>query len=497
VSYFIGIDTSTTATKALLMDGAGVAVGVGRADYGYETPRPLWSEQDPDLWWQGTITAIRSVLADAGVDAREVAAIGLTGQMHGLTLLDSRGGVLRPAILWNDQRTGAECDQIRDTVGRQRLIAITGNDALTGFTAPKLLWVRDHEPEVYTEIAHVLLPKDYVRLKLTEEYATDRAGGSGTLLFDLAGRDWSQEILADLEIPSEWLPETHEGPAVTGVVSRTAAAEIGLVAGTPVVAGGGDQAANGVGVGAVTEGIAAVSLGTSGVVFSATASPIIESEARLHSFCHAVPGTWHLMGVMLSAAGSLRWFRDAIAPELSFEEIGGAAEEIPAGSDGLIFLPYLTGERTPYPDPDARGAFIGLTVRHDLRHMARAVLEGVAFGLRDSLELIGQQVAVDEVRIAGGGASSVVWRQIVADVFGTEVRDGGTTESAAHGAALLAAVGAGWFETVPEACLTAVDLGDTTTVGTASDRYAQVYPIYRNLYPSLRESFGRLSELDS
>ena len=497
MSYFIGIDTSTTATKALLMDGAGVAVGVGRADYGYETPRPLWSEQDPDLWWQGTITAIRSVLTEAGVNGREVAAIGLTGQMHGLTLLDSRGGVLRPAILWNDQRTGAECDQIRDTVGRQRLIEITGNDALTGFTAPKLLWVRNHEPEVYTEIAHVLLPKDYVRLKLTGEYATDRAGGSGTLLFDLAGRDWSQEILADLEIPSEWLPETHEGPAVTGVVSTTAAVETGLAAGTPVVAGAGDQAANGVGVGAVTEGIAAVSLGTSGVVFSATSSPIIEPEARLHSFCHAVPGTWHLMGVMLSAAGSLRWFRDAIAPELTFEEIGRAAGEIPAGSDGLIFLPYLTGERTPHPDPGARGAFVGLTVRHDLRHMARAVLEGVAFGLRDSLELIGQQVVVDQVRIAGGGASSAVWRQIVADVFGTDLRDVGTTESAAHGAALLAAVGVGRFETVPKACLTAVHLGETTTAGPASDRYTQMYPIYRSLYPSLQESFGRLSKLNA
>ncbi len=497
MSYFIGIDTSTTATKALLMDGSGVAVGVGRADYGYETPRPLWSEQDPDLWWQGTIAAIRSVLADAGVNGREVAAIGLTGQMHGLTLLDSRGGVLRPAILWNDQRTGAECDQIRDTVGRQRLIEITGNDALTGFTAPKLLWVRNHEPEVYTEIAHVLLPKDYVRLQLTGEYATDRAGGSGTLLFDLAGRDWSQEILADLQIPAEWLPETHEGPTVTGVVSTTAAAETGLVAGTPVVGGAGDQAANGVGVGAVTEGIAAVSLGTSGVVFSATSAPIIESEARLHSFCHAVPETWHLMGVMLSAAGSLRWFRDAVAPELSFEEIGRAAGEIPAGSDGLIFLPYLTGERTPYPDPEARGAFIGLTVRHDVRHMARAVLEGVAFGLRDSLELVDRQVVVDQVRIAGGGASSAVWRQIVADVFGRDLRDVGTTESAAYGAALLAAVGVGCFETVPEACSAAVHLGETTSTGAASDRYAQMYPIYRSLYPSLRESFRRLSAWDA
>ena len=497
MSYCIGIDTSTTATKALLLDGEGAVVGVGRSDYGYDTPRALWSEQDPQLWWQGTIAAIRSVLAANRVDGSDVVAVGLTGQMHGLTLLDDRGDSLRPAILWNDQRTGAECDQIRDAIGRQRLIEITGNDALTGFTAPKLLWVRNHEPAVYAAIAHVLLPKDYVRLQLTGRYATDRAGGSGTLLFDLAARDWSREIVADLGIPPEWLPETFEGPDVTGVVSRAAAAATGLAAGTPVVGGGGDQAANGVGVGAVSEGVVAVSLGTSGVVFSATGSPVVEPEGRLHSFCHAVPETWHLMGVMLSAAGSLRWFRDAVAPELSFEEIGRAAAEIDAGSEGLIFLPYLTGERTPHPDPSARGSFVGLTVRHDVRHMARAVLEGVAFGLRDSIELIGRQVPVDQVRISGGGASSAVWRGIVADVFDRDLHDVGTTESAAHGAALLAAVGAGWYGTVTEACAVSVDVGATTPAGPAAAEYSRLYPIYQQLYPALRESFSALSAFDA
>ena len=497
MSYCIGIDTSTTATKALLLDAEGAVVGVGRSDYGYDTPRPLWSEQDPHLWWQGTIAAIRSVLAANRVDGSDVVAVGLTGQMHGLTLLGDRGDSLRPAILWNDQRTGAECDQIRDTVGRQRLIEITGNDALTGFTAPKLLWVRNHEPAVYAAIAHVLLPKDYVRLQLTGRYATDRAGGSGTLLFDLAARDWSPEIVADLGIPPEWLPEAFEGPDVTGAVSRAAAAATGLVAGTPVVGGGGDQAANGVGVGAVSEGVVAVSLGTSGVVFSATGSPVVEPEGRLHSFCHAVPDTWHFMGVMLSAAGSLRWFRDAFAPELSFEEIGRAAAEIDAGSEGLIFLPYLTGERTPHPDPSARGSFVGLTVRHDVRHMARAVLEGVAFGLRDSIELIGRQVPVDQVRISGGGASSAVWRGIVADVFDRDLHDVGTTESAAHGAALLAAVGAGWFGTVSEACAASVDVGETTPAGPAAAEYSRLYPIYQQLYPALRESFSALSAFDA
>ena len=497
MSYCIGIDTSTTATKALLLDADGKVVGVGRSDYGFDTPQPLWSEQDPDLWWQGTIAAIRSVLAANRVDGSDVVAVGLTGQMHGLTLLDDRGESLRPAILWNDQRTGAECDQIRDAIGRQRLIEITGNDALTGFTAPKLLWVRNHEPAVYAAIAHVLLPKDYVRLQLTGRYATDRAGGSGTLLFDLAARDWSREIVADLGIPPEWLPETFEGPDVTGVVSRAAAAATGLAAGTPVVGGGGDQAANGVGVGAVSEGVVAVSLGTSGVVFSATGSPVVEPEGRLHSFCHAVPETWHLMGVMLSAAGSLRWFRDAVAPELSFEEIGRAAAEIDAGSEGLIFLPYLTGERTPHPDPSARGSFVGLTVRHDVRHMARAVLEGVAFGLRDSIELIGRQVPVDQVRISGGGASSAVWRGIVADVFDRDLHDVGTTESAAHGAALLAAVGAGWYGTVTEACAVSVDVGATTPAGPAAAEYSRLYPIYQQLYPALRESFSALSAFDA
>lgn len=497
MTYFIGIDSSTTATKALLMDGDGVVVGVGRADYEYETPHPLWSEQDPHLWWEGTIEAVRSVLADAGVRPAEIGAVGLTGQMHGLALLDARDEVLRPAILWNDQRTGAECDEIRARVGPQRLIDITGNDALTGFTAPKILWVRNHEPEIFSRVAHVLLPKDYVRLRLTEEYATDRAGGSGTLLFDLAARDWSQEMLDDLELPATWFPPTYEGPEITGIVTQAAAAATGLAAGTPVVGGAGDQAANGVGVGAVAEGIAALSLGTSGVVFSPTEAPVIDLEARVHSFCHALEGTWHLMGVMLSAAGSLRWFRDAVLPDMSFAAISAAAAEIPPGAEGLLFLPYLTGERTPHPDPLARGAFVGLTVRHDVRHMARAVLEGVAFGLRDSLELIAAQVRVDEVRISGGGAASTVWKGIVADVFGRDLHDVGTTESAAHGAALLAAVGGGGFTTVSDACAAAVEIGTTTEVGEGTNRYERLYPLYRDLYPALHDVSVGLAGFDA
>ena len=497
MSYFIGIDSSTTATKALLMDEQGAVVAIGRSEYDFETPRPLWSEQSPDLWWDATVVAITEAIATAGIDGADVAGIGLTGQMHGLVLLDDEGTVLRPSILWNDQRTQAECDEIRDRVGPEHLIAVTGNDALTGFTAPKILWVRNNEPEVFSQVAHVLLPKDYVRFRLTGEYAIDRAGGSGTILFDLADRTWSEEVAAALDIPTEWLPPTFEGPDVTGVVTEAAAALTGLRTGTPVMAGGGDQAANGVGVGAVTPGVVAMSVGTSGVVFAAADHPIIEPAGRLHAFCHAVPDMWHLMGVMLSAAGSYKWFKDTFAPDLSYDDLNDAAAAAPAGSEGLVFLPYLTGERTPHPDPLARGAFVGLTVRHGLGHMARAVMEGVAFGLRDSVELMAAEMELGEVRVSGGGASSDLWLRIIADVIGLPVRVVGTAESAAHGAAILAATGAGVFGSVAEACDVAVELGEITEPGADTATYDALYPVYRGLYPALRESFHQLSTFDS
>ena len=496
MSYFLGLDVSTTATKALLIDGEGVVVAIGRAEYGYETPRPLWSEQDPELWWQGTVAAIAEALAKAGVEGSDVAGVGLTGQMHGLVLLDAQRRVLRPSILWNDQRTSAECDEIRSLVGRERLIEITGNDTLTGFTAPKILWVRNHEPDVFAATAHVLLPKDYVRFRLSGEIDTDRAGASGTQLFDLVERDWSAEIVGVLGIPQEWLPPTGEGPEVQTVVSQDAAAATGLAVGAPIVAGAGDQAANAVGVGAVTEGIVAMSVGTSGVVFASSSRPVVEPEARLHAFCHAVPDTWHLMGVMLSAAGSYRWFRDALAPELSFGSLDAAAAETPPGANGLVFLPYLTGERTPHPDPTARGAFVGLTVRHRLGHMARAVMEGVAYGLRDSVELMESMVAIDDVRVSGGGVAGAVWRQILADVLNREIRVVGTTESAAHGAAILAAVGAGAWPSVAVAAEAAVEIGPATAPGAGAAAYDERYGVYRDLYPALAEPFGRLSHFD-
>jgi xylulokinase len=493
MAYVIGIDASTTATKAVLIDEVGTVRGVGVFDYEYEVPRPLWSEQSPELWWDGTIASIRSVLATTGVAGTEVAAIGVTGQMHGLVLLDAAGQVLRPAILWNDQRTGAECEVIREAVGAQRLIEITGNDALTGFTAPKLVWVRDHEPDVWARVAHVLLPKDYVRLRLTGGYALDKADGAGTILFDLAARDWSPEVLAALQIDPAWMPPTFEGPDVTGAVTASAAALTGLRAGTPVVAGGGDQAANAVGVGVLDPGTMALSLGTSGVLFAATDRAIHEPRGIVHAFCHAVPDRWHLMSVMLSAGGSLRWFRDAVAPGEDFERLVAQAADVSPGSDGLLFLPYLTGERSPHPDPHARGAFVGLTVSHDRRHLTRAVLEGVAFGLRDGLDLMTAAgvPAPTQIRASGGGVVSPLWRQILADVLDAEIATVDAAEGTAFGAGLLAAVGAGWFPSVWAAAAATVKVRPAAAPGPGVERYGQAHSRYRELYPALAPTFDR------
>ncbi|MFH1475313.1 MAG: xylulokinase [Chloroflexota bacterium] len=495
MGHVLGIDASTTAVKAIVIDESGAVRGVGTSEYEFSVPRPLWSEQDPRLWWDGTVAAIRSVLAETGVPGEDVVAVGLTGQMHGAVLLDRADEVLRPAILWNDQRTGAECDLIREAVGPERLVAITGNDALTGFTAPKLVWVCDHEPDVWRRVSHVLLPKDYVRLRLTGDHAMDKADGSGTMLFDLAARDWSGEILAALGIEPVWMPPTYEGPEVTGTLTIDAAAATGLRVGTPVVAGGGDQAANAVGVGAVEPGVVALSLGTSGVVFATTDRPLFEARGRVHAFCHAVPGRWHMMSVMLSAAGSLRWFRDTVAAGTAYDDLVARAAEVPAGSDGLLFLPYLTGERSPHPDPLARGAFVGLTLTHDRRHMTRAVLEGVAFGLRDGLDLmvVAGMPAPSVIRASGGGTSSPLWRQILADVLGAEIATVDTAEGAAYGAGLLAAVGAGWFPTVEAAATELVTATPAATPGPDAPRYAEAHATYRGLYPALAASFRALS----
>lgn len=486
--HVIGIDTSTTATKAVVIDREGTVVSEGADSYDYDVPRSGWSEQDPTLWWTATTRAVRAALAAGDIDPRTVVGVGVTGQMHGLVLLDAERRVLRPAILWNDQRTAEQCDAIRDRVGADRLVEVTGNDAMTGFTAPKLLWVRDHEPEVFARVAHVLLPKDHVRLQLTGELATDKADGAGTLLFDVAARDWSPEVLDALGIDRDWLPRTFEGPEVTGTITRAAAEATGLVPGTPVVAGGGDQAANAVGVGAVDPGTMALSLGTSGVVFAPTDAPRIAPGGRAHAFCHAVPDRWHLMGVMLSAAGSLRWYRDALAPDQDFASLTDEAASAPLGSGALWFLPYLTGERTPHPDPDIRGAFIGLDIQHRRPHLTRAILEGVAFGLRDGLELMLQAgvPAPDQIRASGGGIRSALWRQILADVLGAEIATVTTAEGAAFGAGLLATVGVGWYATVQEATAEVVEVTPVAAPGPDQQRYRELHTAYQQLYPALR-----------
>jgi xylulokinase len=494
MNYFIGIDSSTSATKALLMGEDGKVVGVASTEYTFDTPKPLWSEQDPALWWDGTVESIRKVMAKASIEPSAVKGIGLTGQMHGLVLLDEKGEVLRPALLWNDQRTGKQCNEIRERLGKEKLIQITGNDALTGFTAPKILWVQENEPGIWRQVRQILLPKDYVRFKLTGDYASDRAGGAGTLLFDIAKRDWSADVLAALDIPTDLLPQTYEGDQVTGLLSSEAAKKLGLPAGIPVVGGGGDQAASAVGTGAVREGVVSVSLGTSGVVFATTDSPAIEPEGRLHAFCHSVPGKWHFMGVMLSAAGSLRWYHDTFAANTEYNDLIAPASDVAPGSDGLLFLPYLTGERTPHPDPLARGGFVGLTVRHGFAHMTRSVLEGVSYGLRDSFELMrgAGLTEINQVRVTGGGAKSPLWRQILADVFSAEIVTVNTTEGAAYGAGLLAAVGAGAFDSVTAACDATIRVTGKTTPSRNVSVYESHYPLYRELYPALKSVFHKM-----
>ncbi len=494
----LGIDVSTTGAKALLIDHDGRVISSATTSLDLSTPHPLWSEQDPRDWWTATTNSITHALATANASGDGVIAIGLTGQMHGLVLLDAEGDVLRPAILWNDQRCGAECDEIRARISRAKLVQITGNDALTGFTAPKILWVETHEPEIYRRARHVLLPKDYIRYKLTGTLAMDKADGSGTMLFDLRKRTWSSEILSALNISPDWLPQTFEGHETTGEVTREAAALTGLSPGTRVVAGGGDQSAGAVGTGVVRPGTMAVTLGTSGVVFAATESALIEPEGRLHAFCHAVAGRWHLMGVMLSAAGSLQWYRDKLVCDRDFAELVDEAARVPAGSEGLIFLPYLSGERTPHPDPLARGAWIGLTMRHGQAHLTRSILEGVAFGIKDMFCLMQDAGlgSVDEVRVSGGGAKSLLWRQILADTLDAELVTVNTTEGAAYGAALLAGVGAGVWPNVDTACAQTIAIDEHVTPNKdASAIYESLYEQYQKLYPTLKPTFHALSDL--
>jgi xylulokinase len=492
----IGLDIGTSGARAVALNESGEVVAEAAQGYPLLSPRPGWTEQNPEDWW----LASRKVLSEvaAGVKGK-VEAIGLTGQMHGAVFLDASDQVIRPALLWNDQRTVAQCVEITDRVGRERLLALAGNPALTGFQAPKLLWLREAEPANYRRIAHVLLPKDFIRLRLAGEYATDASDASGTLLLDLRRRSWSAEILEALELPAEWLPAIYEGPEETGRLRSDVGAELGLPAGTPIAAGGGDNAAAAVGAGIVEAGLASSSIGTSGVLFTHTPQFTPDPSGRLHAFCHAVPGAYHLMGVTLSAGGSLQWWRQVLGEQHDYNALIESAASAPIGSEGLLFLPYLSGERTPHLDASARGAFFGLTARHGLNHLTRAVMEGVAYSLADCLQvMIDLGVDVSQVRALGGGARSQLWRQIQADVYGLPVHRTTVDEGPAYGAALLAGVTAGHFKDVSDAC-SVVRL--RPEVAEPKPESAQLYSrylrIYRDLYPATAEAMAQLSVLAS
>lgn len=501
LGYYLGVDVGTSACKAILVGEDGTVAATASAEYPLAQPRPTWAEQDPEDWWRSSATAMRAVLTQAGIAGTDVAAIGLTGQMHGAVVLDGADAVIRPALIWCDQRSAPEAAALGERVGQERIIALVANPALPNFTATKLLWLRAHEPEAYRRIRRVMLPKDYIRLRLTGAAATDVSDASGTLAFDVARRRWSAEMCDLLEIPLEWWPEAGESPEVSGAVSAAGARETGLAAGTPVVGGAGDQAAGAVGNGIVSPGLVSVSIGTSGVVFAATDGVVRDAQGRLHTFCHAVPGAWHVMGVTQAAGGSLQWWRNTMAAaetavagvtgEDAYDILAREAAAVPAGSEGCIFLPYLMGERTPHTDPWARGVFFGLTPRHGRGHLVRAVMEGVALSLRDCLDLIeGLGCPVAQVRLTSGGARSPLWRQIHANVFGRPVRTLAGSEGPASGAAVLAAVGTGAFSTVAEACGAWLRPGDEVRPEPdAVAAYIEQGEVFRALYDALRPVF--------
>ncbi len=508
MTAYLGIDIGTSGTKTLAINAKGAVLASATETYPCSFPKPLWSEQNPEDWWQATIRSVRKAMAQARLKPADVKAIGLSGQMHGSVFLDRNNRVIRPAILWNDQRTAAECVEIeRRAGGRKNLIKLAANPAMTGFTAPKILWLRNHEPRHFEKTRKVLLPKDEIRRRLTGEYATDVSDASGTLLLDVARRTWSKKLLAALDIDADLLPRCYESEDVTGRLTPEAAKLLGLTTDCIVVGGAGDCAAGAVGNGIVAGGVLSTSIGTSGVVFVHSDQMKIDPLGRVHTFCHAVRGKWHMMGVNLSAGGSLQWFRnelcktDAAAADRSkrsiYDLLTAEAQNVPAGSEGLFFLPYLSGERTPHADADARGCFVGLTSAHTRGHMVRAILEGVTYAMRDSLEIFRTlDVPIRQIRASGGGARSPLWRQIQADVFGRSVVTINSDEGAAYGAALLAAVGAGAYRKIEEACAAAVRVVQETPVQRpAKKHYDRAFPLYQKLYQSLKGDFKSIAAL--
>jgi len=485
---FLGVDVGTGGTRAVLIDRTGRLIASFASEHqAIRSEHIGWAEQEPEDWWRAAREAIAGAMTASGSTGSEIKAVGLTGQMHGCVMLDRDGAVLRPSLIWCDQRTQPQCDWLTEKIGFERLIELTCNPALPNFTLTKLLWVREHQPEIFARIAHVLCPKDYVRYRLTGEFAIDMQEASGTLLLDVANRRWSTEVAEAAGIPMEWLPRLFEGPEVCARISSVGSGATGLVAGTPVVAGAGDQGAGAVGMGILKPGSVSATIGTSGVVFAATDSPIKDRLGRLHTFCHAAPGRWHVMGVTNGAGLSLRYFRDTFSPGSSYEELTALAAEAPAGCDGLMWAPYLFGERTPHLDAEARAAFVGITASHVRAHFVRAVLEGVAFSLRDTFTLFEELgIPVKSIRLGGGGARGSLWRQIQADVYGQPVELLGAEEGGAFGAALLAGTGVGAWPDVESACAATVRVSETIAPRDAAVM-KEAYKLYRRIYPALRQ----------
>ena len=506
MAYLLGIDIGTSGTKTVLFDELGNTVTSALEEYPLYQPNVGWAEQDPEDWWQATAASIRKVLVKSGIKASEISGIGLSGQMHGLVLLDKDNRVIRRSIIWCDQRSSKECEQITSIIGAERLIEITANPALTGFTASKIMWVKNNEPQNFEKAKKILLPKDYVRFRLTGEFATEVSDSSGMQLMDIGGRCWSKEVLAKLGIERSQLADLYESQEVSGKVSSSASEATGLAAGTPVVGGGGDQAAGAVGNGIVKPGVVSSTIGTSGVVFAYLDKISIDPKGRVHTFCHAVPNTWHVMGVTQGAGLSLKWFRDNFCKsEMETADLMGVdpyvlmdqeAEKVRPGCNGLIYLPYLMGERTPHLDAVAKGVFFGLSALHDKKDMIRAVLEGVVYSLRDCLEIIaGMGVNVSEIRASGGGGKSKIWKQMQADVFGTGITTINSSEGGALGVALLAGVGTGIYKNIAEACDMAIKVKNVQQPNMdLYNKYSKFYKIYGQLYSSLKNDYRTLAD---
>lgn len=507
MAHYLGIDVGTSGTKTLLIDETGNVIAEANAEYPMEQPKPGWTQQDPEDWWTATKKTVRAVMKKSGVEKADVKAIGLSGQMHGSVFLDRDDKVIRPAILWNDQRTSEQCEQITSAAGsREKLISMVANPALTGFQAPKILWMRDNEKRNFGNLAKVLLPKDDIRRRLIGDYVTEVSDASGTLLLDVKNRNWSKTLLSKLDLSEDLLPRVVESEDVTGTLTSEAAKALGLTTDCKVVGGAGDCAAGAIGNGIVKKGLLSTSIGTSGVMFVHSDEPSVDASGRLHTFCHAVRGKWHMMGVNLTSGGSLQWWVDQVVQGLAgihaakrFEAATQEAEKAVAGSGGMLFLPYLNGERTPHADPNARGAFVGMNLTHDRAAMTRSVMEGITFALRDSLEIIESLgVPVRQIRASGGGSKNVFWRQMQADVFGKKITTLKVEQGPAFGVALLAAVGDGAYKNIAQACQATIEVAaETKADRSAKKTYDKLFPVYQSLYGSLKDDMHQLAELQS